>query len=257
MHRLETFRSECEKALTDLKSQNAEIRTNIQTHAIEKNSDKPMSSVLVQPIDYDRFYKEFEERFRGSREAIESRQKNYLVQLGGSPVNLRDKTILDFGCGRGEWLKILSEAEFQCVGVDASSSMSDEAKQNGLNVYCQDGLEFLMRQPVDQFGAITSFQVVEHMPFNSLMLFLDHAYRTICPGGLLILETPNPENIEVGSCRFYLDPSHIKPIPPLTLQFLVEYRGFKNVEIVRLDDRGQIVADDFSQSVDYFIKAFK
>ena len=192
-----------------------------------------------------------------SRETIARRQKNYLDYLEALEIEFEKHPILDFGCGRGEWIRILSDNKINAVGVDSSSSMTEEAKNQGFNIYCQDGLEYLMRRAANSFGVITSFQVVEHLPFNSLMLFLDQAYRTLAKGGVIILETPNPENVEVGSCNFYLDPSHIKPIPPLTLQFLLEYRGFRDVEIVRLDERGEIVDDEFSVSFDYFVKGTK
>jgi len=68
---------------------------------------------------------------------------------------------------------------------------------------------------------------------------LDEALRALRPGGVLILETPNPENVLVGSCMFYMDPTHLHPIPPPLLQWTVQARGFEQVEIERLsDDRG-------------------
>jgi O-antigen chain-terminating methyltransferase len=39
------------------------------------------------------------------------------------------------------------------------------------------------------------------------------------PGGLLILETPNPENLVVGACTFWYDPTHIRPLPPAMMRF--------------------------------------
>jgi O-antigen chain-terminating methyltransferase len=54
------------------------------------------------------------------------------------------------------------------------------------------------------------------------------------PGGLAIFETPNPQNVLVGSHNFYIDPTHRHPIPCLTAQFLLEARGLCDVEIVHL-----------------------
>ena len=66
------------------------------------------------------------------------------------------------------------------------------------------------------------------------MRFLDEAGRTLKPGGLLILETPNPENLLVGSCNFYLDPTHKNPIPIPTMRLLLEARGFRCEEVLKL-----------------------
>jgi hypothetical protein len=60
------------------------------------------------------------------------------------------------------------------------------------------------------------------------------ALRVLRPGGLLILETPNPENLVVGASSFYLDPTHLRPLPPLLLSFLPEQVGYARVKILRL-----------------------
>ncbi len=81
---------------------------------------------------------------------------------------------------------------------------------------------------------MTSFHVIEHLPFETLVKFLDESIRTLKRGGLIILETPNPENFMVGSCNFYTDPTHRNPIPSVTLQFLLKARGINRTEIIKL-----------------------
>ena len=76
--------------------------------------------------------------------------------------------------------------------------------------------------------------LVEHLPFEQLIILLDEAYRVLIPGGLLLLETPNPENLSVGSHTFYLDPTHRNPIPPVALQWMVQARGFQDAMVERL-----------------------
>jgi hypothetical protein len=50
----------------------------------------------------------------------------------------------------------------------------------------------------------------------------------------LILETPNPANAFVGTRTFYMDPNHQKPLPSELVRFLLESRGFTNVEVLPL-----------------------
>ena len=83
-------------------------------------------------------------------------------------------------------------------------------------------------------SALTAFHVVEHLPFGTLVDFLDEALRVLIPGGLLILETPNPETVRVGATTFYNDPTHRNPLMPEMLRFIVQHRGFAEVEILRL-----------------------
>jgi O-antigen chain-terminating methyltransferase len=57
----------------------------------------------------------------------------------------------------------------------------------------------------------------------------------LSPGGLLILETPNSENIQVATSNFYLDPTHRNPIPAQLLSFLMTYSGFAFTTELRLN----------------------
>jgi O-antigen chain-terminating methyltransferase len=70
--------------------------------------------------------------------------------------------------------------------------------------------------------------------------------------GLLILETPNPENLLVGSCNFYADPTHRHPIPSETLQFLLESRGFHDIKILKLRPRDEAKIDGDSEIIKRF-----
>src|SRR5690606_28194167 len=78
------------------------------------------------------------------------------------------------------------------------------------------------------------FHIVEHLPFEVLFPVIEQAWRVLAPGGVLILETPNPENVLVGSHTFYHDFSHRNPVTPTSLQFLVGYHGFAVSDVLRL-----------------------
>ncbi|HZB97719.1 MAG TPA: methyltransferase domain-containing protein, partial [Candidatus Sulfotelmatobacter sp.] len=81
-------------------------------------------------------------------------------------------------------------------------------------------------------AAITAFQVAEHVDNRSLMALIDQALRVLRPQGLLLLETPNPRNLVVGATTFWIDPTHVRPLPPDLLSFLLEERGFGEVHVV-------------------------
>jgi 2-polyprenyl-3-methyl-5-hydroxy-6-metoxy-1,4-benzoquinol methylase len=176
-------------------------------------------------------YVDFEDIFRGTREDIKSRQSVYLPYIGRSPAAQGQYPVLDIGCGRGEFLEILKQQGNKAKGVDKNPVMVERCKELDLDVELADGIEFLRKQKAGQYGAITVFHVIEHLPQAARVTLLDEALRVLRPGGLLILETPNPQNLVVGSCNFYLDPTHVSPIPPDLLRFVVEARGFVNAEI--------------------------
>jgi O-antigen chain-terminating methyltransferase len=181
--------------------------------------------------ELEEMYVEFENQFRGTRADIKERLSEYLPTVIGKKIGTPEMPILDLGCGRGEWLEVLAENGMTALGVDSNESCVRECSTRGLTARAVDGISFLAQLPEQSQGAITAFHVVEHMPLRALVNLLDEAIRVLKRGGLLILETPNPANLIVGAHTFYLDPTHIRPIPADLLRFLVESRGFCGAEI--------------------------
>ena len=179
--------------------------------------------------DLDPLYISFEDELRGTREEIEERLKVYLPYLQGA------KSVLDVGCGRGEWLDLLRREGIPARGVDWNRFMVEECRERGLEVEEADALAYLGRVPDASLGAVTVFHMVEHVPFRKLIQLLDDVTRVLEPGGVAIFETPNPNNLLVGSRNFYFDPTHRNPIPNETLRFLVESRGLCQVEVLPLN----------------------
>jgi O-antigen chain-terminating methyltransferase len=178
--------------------------------------------VEVGAVNLDVFYTEFEDCFRGPREQIKQDLACYLPFVRDA----KDPSVLDLGCGRGEWLELLAEQGIPALGVDANGVMVREGRQAGYHVELADVFEFLRHQKEKTFSAVTSFHLIEHLPFTAQIVFLDEIYRVLAPGGVLILETPNPRNILVGSGDFYRDPTHKNPVFPDSLAFMARQRGF-------------------------------
>jgi O-antigen chain-terminating methyltransferase len=181
-------------------------------------------------------YVSFEDSFRGEREDIKQRCAHYLDSLRDASIEPGSGLVLDLGCGRGEWLELLLERGYEARGVDLNAAMLADSRNRGLDVVEADALSYICSLPDASVAAITSMHLVEHLPHDVLIRLLDEAFRVIRPGGLITLETPNPENITVGSCWFYLDPTHRNPIPPQLLQWIVANRGFSEPKIERLSE---------------------
>lgn len=157
----------------------------------------------------------------------------FLIALSES---LPEGAAIDLGCGRGEWLELLASTNLIGEGVDTDASMVAEATGRGLRVKNLDALERLKLCQESSLALITAFHLVEHIPFSTLQEIISESYRCLAPGGLLFLETPNPENLRVSTLSFHLDPTHLKPLPPELLAFAVEYSGFERVKILRLNE---------------------
>lgn len=182
-------------------------------------------------------YASFEQTFRGDREQIKARAAHYLGTLAAAGIEPGDEgVVVDLGSGRGEWLEVLAEHGYRGCGVDSNRGMLEASRARGHDVVEADALDYLRAQPKGSVAAITSMHMVEHMPHPAVIWLLDEALRVLRPGGVLILETPNPENLLVGSCLFYMDPTHLHPIPPPLLQWTVQTRGFEQVVVERLSE---------------------
>ena len=186
------------------------------------------------------FYRAFEERLRGSRELIKGRLEAYLPFVEPLLAAYPAVAAVDLGCGRGEWVELLAESGFIPVGVDLDAGMLDACIKLGLPVEQCDAIGYLCALPDESQVVVSAFHVVEHIAFEQLQTLVAEALRVLKPGGLLIMETPNPENIVVASCSFYLDPTHQRPIPPMLLAFVAEYGGFARVKTIRLQESKEL-----------------
>ena len=182
------------------------------------------------------FYRAFEAKFRGSREVINQRLKVYVPFLEPLQSLYPHGEALDLGCGRGEWLGLMDGLGFNAVGVDLNQAMLNSCLEFGLKGLQGDALEYLANLPDGSQVVISAFHLIEHISFDQLQELVRQSLRVLKPGGLLILETPNSENIRVATQSFYLDPTHLKPIPSLQLSFLTEYVGFKKNKVIRLQE---------------------
>jgi SAM-dependent methyltransferase len=177
----------------------------------------------------------FAEQFRGPRQDIKQRLEVYLSYIEEINSKMEDFLLLDVGCGRGEWLELLKERRIIGQGVDHNREMIKKCKEYGLDVIKGDAFESLRDFASASLGAVTAFHFIEHLPFNLLVEFLEETVRVLKPGGVVILEMPNPENIIVGASSFYLDPTHRKPLPAPMIEFLAKARGLCGVQIKYLN----------------------
>lgn len=215
----------------------------------------------------DALYAELEDNFRGSHEEIKERFKAYLPHIK-SLVITGDMPIVDLGCGRGEWLELLKEEGYRALGVDNNQVLLDRCRAQGLDVIESDALQYLRGLPDNSLSAITGFHIIEHLQIEVLMSLLDEIVRVLHPGGVVIFETPNPENVLVGSNYFYFDPTHRNPLPSLLMKFLLDARGLHRIEVMnlhawdqaRISGKNQLTArfnELFYGPMDYAIAGWK
>jgi SAM-dependent methyltransferase len=188
----------------------------------------------------DAVYVAFENRFRGSRDEVRERLRGYV------PLFATLSPVADLGCGRGEFLELLREADVDAMGAESNSQAARLCRDRGLSVSETDLLSFLSVRPDASLGGVFAAQVAEHLPPAVLLALLRESHRVLRPGGLLLLETVNPRSV-VGFLEVYnRDLTHERPLHPDTLSFLAAAAGFGDV---RVELRSPVEADALLQPV--------
>jgi O-antigen chain-terminating methyltransferase len=209
------------------------------------------------------WYLAFEDQFRGSREETKRAQEIYLDYVAAAEAGTASAPILDIGCGRGEWLELLMEHGSVARGVDLNQAMVLDNRRRGLDVTERDVIAYLAELPGASLGMVTGFHIIEHLRFDLLVTLFDECRRVLRPGGCILFETPNPENLVVGAYTFYFDPTHRHPLPPQLIEFVVRERGYADVEILRLHPREEAGSDQalldkwFRGPTDYAVIGWK
>lgn len=178
-----------------------------------------------QESDYESIdYFDFENHFRGSIESIKKAQEFYL------PYFKNSRKVIDIGCGRGEFLSLMKDNGIDACGVDIYEPYVDYCNMKGLSAVCGDGSEFLSKQ--DKVDGIFVGQVVEHLKTHEIIRLCNTAYEKLSDCGTIVIETPNPTSLAIYTNAFYIDPSHIKPVHPLTMRYYLEKAGFRKIDII-------------------------
>jgi SAM-dependent methyltransferase len=199
----------------------------------------PAGEAFAPPLDAYK-YLAFEDRFRGSREDIRARLMTYLPFFEGT------SDVLDVGCGRGEFLELLAAAGITGRGIDVNHEMAEACRARGLDVSEGDAVSYLSALPDGSLGGLFAAQVVEHLPPAYLLAFLELAFHKLRPGSRLVLETLNPACWVAFFESYIRDITHVWPLHPETLQFLVVASGFTTADV---EYRSPVEAADKLQPV--------
>jgi SAM-dependent methyltransferase len=204
----------------------SELRVFRQRATLVQSAKQMVQSAPPEFANVD--WLRFADRFRGTEESVRERQRMYAARFR------EQAPVLDLGCGRGEMIQIFRDAGIRARGVDSDADSVALCVAQGLDAEQADLFTYLSGLPDASLGGVISCQVVEHLPQARLpeMIRLVHAKLRV--GGLLALETPNPECLAIFATHFYIDPTHRHPIPPALTTFYLEEAGFGRIEIERL-----------------------
>jgi O-antigen chain-terminating methyltransferase len=200
------------------------LREEVATLRRQLAAHRPAAATLD-----DTLYGAFEDAFRGDADEIRTRLAAYVDEL--AQVAQGGGRVLDVGCGAGDLVKLLVDADVDAYGVELNDDLAAKARSLRLDVITGDAFEHLKAVDPGSLAAVTVIHVIEHLPPADAVWLVDLAHRALRPGGRLVIETPNPMTWAVGANWFHLDPTHLRPVHPLYLEFLARQRGFEPVEL--------------------------
>lgn len=184
----------------------------------------------------DDFYWAFEERMRGSSMLVRERLRVYedLVRdllVSATTEGGAAPRWLDLGCGRGEFCELLRDWGWEPEGVDRSTVAVDACRDRGIPVSHADVFAFLEQGPAEPPHAVSAIQLIEHLPRERWPAFFASLHEVVRPGGAVLLETINGQNLRALADHFIADLTHTWPGHPQTLRLLAEHAGFVDVEV--------------------------
>ena len=179
----------------------------------------------LEPVVY---YKEVIRAVAFSPEMGKFRKKQLKKWI--SKNNLQKKSIVEVGCGKGEYLKLIQQAGGEQVfGIEFSENNINIARGLGLNVEKGYFDSNYVNNNNNKFNAFTIFSFLEHWPDPNEGLKILHS--NLKDDAVGIVEVPNFELILSKGLYSEFTTDHIFYFDKKTLSFVLEKNGFEIISI--------------------------
>jgi 2-polyprenyl-3-methyl-5-hydroxy-6-metoxy-1,4-benzoquinol methylase len=151
-------------------------------------------------------------------------------RLKSSLKILTGRKVADFGCGRGDFLRLVQPYCNEVVGVELQQNYVDELNSDGVS--CVNNLDAIGDKSLD---VVVSFHVLEHL--SNPLETLSELMRKIVSGGQVLIEVPNANDflLSTVSCeefkQFTLWSQHLVLHTQESLRKTLEFVGLKDIQI--------------------------
>ena len=226
---LRETRAQLSRVLNAARASDPNLATSTENGASTHGAPERLDGALWKQLREwmaDEDYRAFQLRFRGDANEISRRMQAHVSRFENVPG-----PVADLGCGRGEFLELLRDANIEGIGVEINAADVASCVERGLQAECSDLFDWLEARRVETLGGIFIAQVIEHIPPPDWARLTDLAASRLTPGGRLVVETINPESLFALTRAYVLDPTHTRPVHPQLLAFLAQRSGLTDIDI--------------------------
>ena len=185
----------------------------------------------------------FQSRFGGSEPVIRQQSERFIDLYEGRT------RVLDIASGRAVFLGLLRDHGIGGYGVDLDPRMVATARERGFEVFESDAVAHIRSLPPRSLDGAYGRHIAEHMLPGDVVEMLRELRRVLQPGAPVVFITPNVATLTVGAHTFWMDPSHMRPIPPDLFEFLLQLEGYVDTRIVTFEPSGEHLSEDLSDPV--------
>ncbi|MEX1378184.1 MAG: class I SAM-dependent methyltransferase [Eubacteriales bacterium] len=201
----------------------------------KENSERTFWEFDDKDISKKISYADFEKAHK-NEESINRKLDSYIEALQNKGFDFANIKAIDIGSGRGDWLKKLEIYTDSALGIDIDKEMVEMCEASGLKVIEEDFLKYAKKIESQSVDLVSAFQIIEHMTTDDLLMLIHEVSRILKPGGFIVLETPNTQNMLTGLYNFHADPTHKRPIHIVWLDFVLVQMGFHEIEQLFIDE---------------------
>ena len=226
---LRDTRAQLSRVLNAARASDPNLATTTESVASTPGASERLDGELWKQLREwmaDEDYRAFQLRFRGDANEISRSMQAHVSRFENVPG-----PVADLGCGRGEFLELLRDADIEGIGVEINAADVASCVERGLNAECADLFDWLEARRPGTLGGIFMAQVIEHIPPPDWARLTDLAASRLAPGGRLVIETINPESLFALTRAYVLDPTHTRPVHPQLLAFLAQRSGLTDIDI--------------------------
>ena len=177
--------------------------------------------------------------FNFDTESPISRQMSYkFIELLGLSSGSR---LLEFGCGRGEWVIRLAKLGYQIDGFDISQKSVEKLKEyvvnlgleRQVNLFTADAQKDSSPNQLNQkYNTVFCYNLLHHVA--DITQVVENMVNASTKGGVVIAYEPNPCPLFDKRFNWNIEKGLLKTSPP-AIKNIFEKSGLSNVEIIPWD----------------------